>query len=64
MGVFSEMAIGEEHPVQQDSPDVQNEVRPFVLESGTSEAETGFQDEDRQQAEAETAPAALAYDEL
>ena len=61
MGVFSEMAIGEEHPVQQNNPTGQDEVTPFVLESGNGEAETGFQDEERQQAEAEAAPAALAY---
>ena len=56
MGVFSEMAIHDPTNQAQSGEDT-----PFVLEANNAEHDTGFQDEERQQAEANAAPAALAF---
>lgn len=47
MGVFSEMAIHDPTNQAQSGEDT-----PFVLEANNAEQDTGFQDEERQQAEA------------
>ena len=47
MGVFSEMAIHDPTNQAQSGEDT-----PFVLEANNAEQDTGFQDEERQQADA------------